>query len=228
MTDPIDIVERLRKVLADDPHTPLPWIEAGPSYGQPLPMELTSVVTGTEPDSDCDITICRDAVTPDVVLICAAVNAAPLLLAEITRLRAALATWESAITAVMPDDLKDWHENSRAEWPAVAAGVITALRADRDEGWRLAAQVPQWLPIESAPKDGTPVDLWRAEWRERAVNMRRVELSAGNVFYEPVGSGPSVVRDATHWMPLPAAPGASLQAPADTQPQGSNVGGNRQ
>lgn len=63
-----------------------------------------------------------------------------------------------------------------------------------------------WRPIETAPKDGTPVDLWRGEWKERAVNMRRVELRHDNVFYEAIESGPTCVRDATHWMPLPAPP----------------------
>ena len=64
-----------------------------------------------------------------------------------------------------------------------------------------------WLPIETAPKDQTPVDLWRPSWGgERCTNMRRVDLGNGNVFYEPVSSGPSCVRDATHWMPIPQNP----------------------
>ena len=63
-----------------------------------------------------------------------------------------------------------------------------------------------WRPIKTAPKDATPIDLWRSQWNERAVNMRRVELSAENVFYEAVESGPSCVRDATHWMPIPTPP----------------------
>ncbi len=39
--------------------------------------------------------------------------------------------WESALGAVMPADFKDWHQNSAAERPAVAAWVIRNLR-DRE------------------------------------------------------------------------------------------------
>ena len=58
----------------------------------------------------------------------------------------------------------------------------------------------EWLPIAAAPVDATVVDLWRPTWCERCIDMRRVDLGNGNVFYEPVSSGPSVVRDASHFM----------------------------
>ncbi len=61
-----------------------------------------------------------------------------------------------------------------------------------------------WRPIETAPKDSTPVDLYRSG--ERLTNMRRVALSKDNVFYEPIHSGPTCVRDASHWMPIPGPP----------------------
>lgn len=65
----------------------------------------------------------------------------------------------------------------------------------------------EWQPIETAPKDGTPIDIWSPAWGgERHTNMRRVDLGNGNVFYDPVKSGPCCVRDATHWAAIPAAP----------------------
>lgn len=65
-----------------------------------------------------------------------------------------------------------------------------------------------WRPIETAPKDGTPVDIWRQNGKrgERCTNMRRVDLGDGNVFYEPIYFGVTCVRDATHWLPVPASP----------------------
>lgn len=51
--------------------------------------------------------------------------------------------WEAALSAVMPADFKDWWQNSRTEWPAVAAAVIQAQRADRDLGWEMAAKAAQ-------------------------------------------------------------------------------------
>ena len=69
-----------------------------------------------------------------------------------------------------------------------------------------------WLPIATAPRDGTPVDLWRPNVHgdvargERCTNMRRVQLTKTNGFFEPVKSGPCAVRDATHWTPIPAPP----------------------
>lgn len=66
----------------------------------------------------------------------------------------------------------------------------------------------EWQPIETAPKTSDViVDIWRPSYGgERCTDMRRVDLGGGNIFYEPVFSGPSCVRDATHWMPLPPPP----------------------
>jgi hypothetical protein len=92
-----------------------------------------------------------------------------------------------------------------------AQGGFAPTEADAIAKWNTRAPASTaamgWRPIETAPKDETPVDLWSPEWGgERHTNMRRVGLSKGNVFYDPVESGICCVRGATHWMPLPPAP----------------------
>jgi hypothetical protein len=75
-----------------------------------------------------------------------------------------------------------------------------------------------WRPIESAPRDGTVIDLW-------SCGERVADASWGRPTYGPRGAdgyaipgwvveddydcdGPvnNLVRDATHWRPLPATP----------------------
>jgi len=62
-------------------------------------------------------------------------------------------------------------------------------------------------PIETAPTDDTPVDIWRpSRGGERCTAMVRIDLGRGNNCYAATKSGPACVRDATHWMPIPEAP----------------------
>lgn len=71
-----------------------------------------------------------------------------------------------------------------------------------------AAPASMWRPIEEAPKDGAPVDLWSPEHGGRLTNYRFVWLTKDNQFFEPIEGGYTCVRDATHFMPLPAPPAA--------------------
>lgn len=76
--------------------------------------------------------------------------------------------------------------------------------------------VGRWRPIETAPHDPRIiVDLWTPD-DGRLTNYRRVNMSKTNIFYEPTQDGLAVVRDATHWMPLPDAPNAPHEPPAPT------------
>ncbi len=43
-------------------------------------------------------------------------------------LRALVQDYETRLTAVMPADMDDWHENAKSEWPEIAAAVIKNLR----------------------------------------------------------------------------------------------------
>ena len=77
----------------------------------------------------------------------------------------------------------------------------------------MTANGSNWMPIDTAPKDGTLVDIWRpwlqggkAFGGERCTDMRRMELAPDNVFYAAEYRGPTCVRDATHWMPAPEPP----------------------
>ena len=53
--------------------------------------------------------------------------------------------YDQALSAVMPPDFKDWWENSKDEWPDVAAGVVENLRKREELAWeqveRLASQL---------------------------------------------------------------------------------------
>jgi len=75
-----------------------------------------------------------------------------------------------------------------------------------------AARAESWQPIETAPKDGTHVDLWLCEhsscrqWREADVWFER-----GSWIGDGEADGIRVIEmgsywTATHWMPLPAPP----------------------
>ncbi|WP_148716450.1 DUF551 domain-containing protein [Chitinolyticbacter meiyuanensis] len=95
-----------------------------------------------------------------------------------------------------------------------------------------ARLVPEgWRPIETAPKDGTVVDVWHEEFGRYAGyywglpyhscgEMGRLcdsdwhDLEPGWVdeFNEPVSG-----EGFTHWMPLPTAPSATIVTPAAPQ-----------
>ena len=60
------------------------------------------------------------------------------LLAEINRLTAQVADYETRLSTEMPPDCKDWWQNARSEWPEVATAV---LRMRRLEIERLTAEL---------------------------------------------------------------------------------------
>jgi len=59
-----------------------------------------------------------------------------------------LACWHSELSAVMPPDFKDWHQNSKAEWPLVARQVIENLREREKLAW--GNTISQLRPLSEA------------------------------------------------------------------------------
>lgn len=73
-----------------------------------------------------------------------------------------------------------------------------------------------WLPIESAPKDGTEFIGWDGKWPFRCSAGKKYELYPhmdGGPTYRDVWDGhyydSLTIEHPTHWRPLPASPGAS-------------------
>jgi len=62
-----------------------------------------------------------------------------------------------------------------------------------------------WLPIETAPKDDTPVDIW-TKTDGRLTDMYLLLNDEWGPRYMPLYNGPAFVDDATHWMPIPGDP----------------------
>jgi len=106
-----------------------------------------------------------------------------------------------------------WFDGGEGGTEYVRADIADDLRASlaAAEKERDAAR---WQPIETAPKDGTLVDLWAGEriadcawnvpsncWAERSVSS-----FSGRPYW-------AVVNNPTHWMPLPAAPTNPEDAP---------------
>lgn len=89
----------------------------------------------------------------------------------------------------------------------------------------------EWQPIETAPKDGTPIDIWlttifkdgRETTAERVADVKWEALHQAGYkkpekygwgvwndewaeYFGIEGAGASCDSTATHWMPLPAPP----------------------
>lgn len=75
--------------------------------------------------------------------------------------------WERELSAVMPLDFKDWWQNDRHEWPAVAAAVIRSQRADCELGWKMAAEAaPSAEPLTDEQIAEGRYRMWAAELEE--------------------------------------------------------------
>lgn len=124
---------------------------------------------------------------------------------------------------------EDGHNRYAAYWVGCngcGCATDTDLRAEEAiAAWnrRAAPASPSaaqgWMPIETAPMDGTPVLIWGATIcvpGEMVVGIRSDEHDDLELWDIHDGKhGPHRLRgpSPTHWMPLPAAPGAQPAQP---------------
>ena len=109
-----------------------------------------------------------------------------------------------------------------ADWPRHVHTALQALHALEAAGCQI---VRGWLPIESAPKDGEPVLIWKPDERMVGEYMMMAYWSEYNMQddagWVPVGGvnkqgyRSSVTHTdqgyPTHWMPRPAPPAGKVQ-----------------
>jgi hypothetical protein len=71
-----------------------------------------------------------------------------------------------------------------------------------------AAEAGEWLPIETAPKDGTPILAFCPSEREWPILVIHWALSYWYVHGDDGYGGSTINLEPTHWMPLPPIPKA--------------------
>jgi len=107
---------------------------------------------------------------------------------------------------VIPFEIQEWMNEVGATEPLLDSIEKTILAAERAALPHLQAQ---WQDISTAPKDGRFILAWSsdgngnpfiAQWRDAD------DMPDGGAWWEDHDSGFPVDADASHWMPLPAAP----------------------
>lgn len=86
--------------------------------------------------------------------------------------------------------------------PTNCLPVLDALMAEREHS--------QWQPIETAPTDGKPVDLWHCFFKER---IAEAQFRNGSWVHWSFGDFDTMTwvnvknqHSLTHWMPIPESP----------------------
>jgi hypothetical protein len=73
---------------------------------------------------------------------------------------------------------------------------------------RGGVEMSEWQPIETAPKDGTPIDVYIIMLEERYPDVY-FDSSVGFFCWDIEGTGKRIIFDKTspsHWMPIPLPP----------------------
>jgi hypothetical protein len=107
-----------------------------------------------------------------------------------------------------------------------ARNEVFIAKAIRDAGWihrsELEPVPDQWQPIETAPKDGTNIDIWIGRERRTDVRWRMSQDSPNRVWWCELAFDDWKDRwiwsnlaqefsvSPTHWMPMPSPPTEEL------------------
>ena len=101
-----------------------------------------------------------------------------------------------------------------------AADELRAALSSPDHADAGKVEGDGWLPIETAPKDGTEFIGWDGKWPFRCSAGKKYELYPhmdGGPTYRDVWDGhyydSLTIEHPTHWRPLPSSPGASATRP---------------
>jgi hypothetical protein len=118
-------------------------------------------------------------------------------------------TPETMLLQARPADGGDWTDIWPAQLPWMAKNGLDVRALSGDE---LPADADRWQPIETAPKDGTPVDLWCRAPGLNAGPGRVPDCwhSNGKWWRHDLDHGDDLGRarvyNATHWRLIPAPP----------------------
>lgn len=104
---------------------------------------------------------------------------------------------------ILEEAREQYHKEARTAWDAAKAALAEA-------GFVIA---PDWQPIETAPKNGTPIDIWTYEPGNGAEPDAPGSRLAGARWHPHderwIKHDCSILRRrvvVTHWRPEPAAP----------------------
>jgi hypothetical protein len=100
------------------------------------------------------------------------------------------------IESLIHDAVRDWNDNAIKEITLTDKILSLISEEKRDE----------WVSVEDRlPEEGQVVSIWSEQHGFQSKYYLTV-YSESNKFFEPFQSGISVIRDVTHWQPLPQPP----------------------
>ena len=110
-----------------------------------------------------------------------------------------LKRYDNLLSAVMPPDFKDWWENSKDEWPDVAASVITSLQKREQFAWDQLDQRLTPQPVSVTDRFPGPEDC---DADGRCWRFYKENDSQWNMWCYSQRSG----HRADYWLPAHALP----------------------